>query len=228
MANEIDIASQRKWDMWALSIKRQYQGINTNIIAIGKALDDAHEDMAKHGSGIWTRWVEANFPFTRETARKMRNVFLKSSTISFANPSWQSIETSAIYRLFGPSVPEKAVTEVLQMAVSATVNDKQVKAVLERYKPAEKPKPKASNGKPSGGITFNPAEFDSKPPEPAPAAPKNGQLKTNPLFSQWEDAFGKIKRLTGELKRAAPNNTRFNAVNDALNVAYAEVLKWKG
>lgn len=91
-----------------------------------------------------------------------------------------------------------------------------------RYQSANN-KPGKSTNKISGGTSFDVAQIEG-----AAKPTKNGRIVFDPkLFRVWDDAFGKLKRTTDNLKNAHAGQQHFDAIHQALNQAYEWREAWE-
>lgn len=119
------------------------EAIRKNVIAIGKYLSRAHDKLAKHGSGVFGKWVEERCGIAIQSARnfmRVAEVFGIGERTKFV----QTFDQSAMYVLAAPSTPREAVDEAMGMAKEGEyVSHAIAKEIVAKYKqePVVKEKP---------------------------------------------------------------------------------------
>jgi hypothetical protein len=103
-----------------------------NVIEIGRRLTECKEIVRKLG-GSWGDWLEHEFNWSDQQARRFIHVFEHKSELNKLLNS--DFPVSALYLLAAPSTPKEARTEVIERAQAGeTVPVAEVKRTIERTK----------------------------------------------------------------------------------------------
>lgn len=123
-----DFIRDRTIEIKAL-VKRSAQ----DIIEIGLKLIEV-KDRLPHG--MWGKWLDVEFGWTNETARRFMNVASKFNNLL----NLDSFGQSALYLLASPSTPDEAREEALNRASNGEViTHKAAKEIVNSYKEDEPP-----------------------------------------------------------------------------------------
>src|SRR6516164_2667594 len=96
---------------YAAEIRHLRKRAQEDIIEIGRYLDQAQ----KHaGHGTWLTWIEAEFGWSDQTARRFIHVYELSRDSKFNNLLNSDLPLSALYQLAAPKTPERARDEVAE------------------------------------------------------------------------------------------------------------------
>jgi hypothetical protein len=136
---------------YAAEIHHLRKRAKEDIIEIGRYLDQAQ----KHaGHGTWLAWIEAEFGWSDQTARRFIHVYELSRDSKFNKLLSSNLPLSALYQLAAPKTPEaarEAITERIEAGgkVSvAAVTEAVTKAKGKTTEPA-RVKPGAGSGEQS-------------------------------------------------------------------------------
>src|SRR6516165_2338550 len=96
---------------YAAEIRHLRKRAQEDIIEIGRYLDQAQ----KHaGHGTWLTWIEAEFGWSDQTARRFIHVYELSRDSKFNNLLNSDLPLSALYQLAAPKTPGRARDEVAE------------------------------------------------------------------------------------------------------------------
>lgn len=153
-----------------------------NYVAIGQRLIDAKNILA-HGE--FTKWLTDEIGINHRTASRMMQVAesFKMDTVSILRPA-------ALIELSKGNVPESAKEEAVRRANAGERVTKSVarQIVAEAKTVPGKSEPQKPAGKPSGGVTFDPSEWDGPAAEPAPEVePRTAEdfYEGEPIAGPW-------------------------------------------
>jgi len=117
IATNIDIVKARDLTadpllaQYATEIHRLGKRVKKDVIAIGHYLDQAQ----KHaGRGAWHLWVNTEFGWSDQTARRFIHVYELSRDSKFNNLLNSDLPLSALYQLAAPKTPGRARDEVAE------------------------------------------------------------------------------------------------------------------
>src|SRR5262245_43895517 len=127
----------------AAEIRRLGKQTVENLIEIGRHLVEAKAEVKKLG-GSWGDWLEHEFNWSDQQARRLIHVFERKSELNKLLNS--DFPVSALYALAAPSTPNEARDEIIERAQAGeTVLVAEVKRTIERTKgrkpPSSKRKP---------------------------------------------------------------------------------------
>lgn len=143
-------------------IQKQKKSVAVSLMTIGQVLMTAHEQLAKHRSGTFQKWVESECGFSKSTAYNYMQAFSV-----FGNcPTVGQLEDGAMYALASNGTPEKALKEVLKLADKGTkITQKLAKTIIKKHQGQDD----------SGGVAFKPPK-PPKPPKPVDPQLTKGEL----------------------------------------------------
>jgi hypothetical protein len=93
----------------AAEIRRLGQRAISDIIEIGRHLFEVHEYL---DHGAWLPWIESEFGWSDQTARRFIHLFEQSRDPKFNTLLNSDLPLSALYRLAAPKTPPEAVSEI--------------------------------------------------------------------------------------------------------------------
>jgi hypothetical protein len=94
---------------YATKIRRLRKRAQEDIIEIGRYLDQAQQH-ADHGT--WLTWIEVEFGWSDQTARRFIHVYELSRDSKFNKLLSSNLPLSALYQLAAPKTPEPARKEI--------------------------------------------------------------------------------------------------------------------
>ena len=99
----------------AAEIRRRVKRAKEDIVEIGRYLDQAK----KHaGHGRWLTWIEVEFGWSDQTARRFIHVYEFTRDSKFNNLLNSNLPLSALYQLAAPKTPEE-VREAIAERIEA-------------------------------------------------------------------------------------------------------------
>ena len=166
---------------YAAEIRRLRKRAQEDIIEIGRYLDQAQ----KHAShGTWLTWIEAEFGWSDQTARRFIHVYEFSRDSKFNNLLNSDLPLSALYQLAAPKTPEEAReaiaerVEAGEQPTCAMVTEVIAQTKARTTKPADNAEiPDVDDEDPS--ITQRRAEHAVRFAEPSDAAPESETLSAH-------------------------------------------------
>jgi hypothetical protein len=93
----------------AAEIRRLGRRVKEDVVEIGRYLDEAQQHA---GHGTWLTWIEAEFGWSDQTARRFIHVYEFSRDSKFNKLLNSNLPLSALYQLAAPKTPEAARKEV--------------------------------------------------------------------------------------------------------------------
>ena len=106
-----DLTADPLLAQYATEIHRLGKRVKKDVIAIGHYLDQAQ----KHaGRGAWHLWVNTEFGWSDQTARRFIHVYELSRDSKFNNLLNSDLPLSALYQLAAPKTPGRARDEVAE------------------------------------------------------------------------------------------------------------------
>jgi len=112
-----------------------------NVVEIGRHLTEAKAEIKKLG-GSWGGWLEAEFKWSDQQARRFMHIFERKSELN--NLLNADLPVSALYLLAAPSTPEAARTEILERAQAGeavpVAEVKRIVASAKDNQPTKKPR----------------------------------------------------------------------------------------
>jgi hypothetical protein len=99
---------------YAAEIRRLGKRVKEDVIAIGRYLDQAQKHMKDAGHGTWLTWIEAEFGWSDQTARRFIHVYELSRDSKFNNLLNSDLPLSALYQLAAPKTPQEARVEIAE------------------------------------------------------------------------------------------------------------------
>lgn len=165
------------------------------LLTTAEAIVEGHELFANHGSGIFGKWVEAHFPFKRQRANELINVYrlFKDCPHVITN-----LDTSSACLIAQPSCPEAARKEVFRLAQQKPVDHSKARYIVgvckesggslpKDYSPHCKPKkPRKKREKAASPSKENPQSDSESPAKPTQAVlidARDEQPETTPTQS---------------------------------------------
>jgi hypothetical protein len=128
----------------AAAIRRLGKQTVESVIEIGRHLTEAKAEIKKLGES-WGDWLEAEFKWSDQQARRFMHVFERKSGLNKLLNS--DFPISALYLLAAPSTPPEARDEVIKRAEAGEqVTVAEVKTAVAKRKPKPESKPKLKRG----------------------------------------------------------------------------------
>jgi hypothetical protein len=146
----------------AAAIRRLGKQTVETVVEIGRHLTEAKAEIRKLG-GSWGDWLEAEFNWSDQQARRFIHVFERKSELNKLLNS--DFPVSALYALAAPQSPKEAAAKVVERAEAGKpVSVAEVKQIVEQAKGSKQP-----SSKPRGaGQIGEAAKAAADKPEPPP------------------------------------------------------------
>jgi hypothetical protein len=185
---------------YAAEIRRLGKRVKEDVIEIGRYLDQAQQHA---GHGTWLTWIEAEFGWSDQTARRFIHIYELSRDSKFNKLLSSNLPLSALYQLAAPKTPEaarKAITERVEAGGKVSV------AAVTKVIAKAKGKTNTQTTKPAGDkLGAGSGEiFTIVSPSVRGATPATSILidpRSGKTFSFVTDSVGG-RRAVGELKDA--------------------------
>jgi hypothetical protein len=184
---------------YATEIRHLGKRVKEDVIEIGRYLDQAK----KHaGHGRWLTWIEVEFGWSDQTARRFIHIYELSRDSKFNNLLNSDLPLSALYQLAAPKTPEAARAEITEHIeaggeVSVGAVTEIIKKVKGKTKTRKSVETSTGNGEQSieerkalmAALADAPESSDSAAPTPINVKPRSKKTVTVPeaetLSAHW-------------------------------------------
>jgi hypothetical protein len=133
-------------DQHAAEIRRLIKTTKDNVLEIGRRLTEGKKLV---GRGRWLPWLDREFGWTDDTARRFINIyeFSQREEFDFRNLRKLDVPMSGLYLLAEPSTPAEARTEIIERGQSQMPVE-EIKRVIAGHKKAAAGTPEKSKEAP--------------------------------------------------------------------------------
>jgi hypothetical protein len=119
----------------AAEIRRLGKRVTEDIVEIGRHLAEAEEHVGHGNRGAFLAWIEAEFGWSDQSARRFIHVYKRSHDPEFNKLLNSGLPISALYELAAPNTPPQARTEIVdRIEAGENLGVADVQAVTRRAK----------------------------------------------------------------------------------------------